>query len=260
MKKIIKERFPFLIPLLGPAYAAFRDWRFRFTSWQVRYNQPGLITEAACDFMNDERYLRSVQVAKEACGRYDLDRGGDWRMYLGCWAAEHAKNLEGDFVECGVDRGIMSRTQVEYIGFKNLKKTFYLVDLFGVSLDPNVLSPEELKLEERSQGYNHSVVEVRKAFHDIPNVKVFQGSVPEIFPSFTVEKVAYIHIDMNCVAPEIAAAEYFWDKMVPGAIMLLCDYNIYGRKPQREAFNAWAKTKGVSVLALPSTQGMIIKP
>ena len=71
---------------------------------------------------------------------------------------------------------------------------------------------------------------------------------------------AYGHIDMNAAEPEMTEIEFFWDKLNPGGIILLCDYNIFGQKEQRYAWNAWAKSKGVSILALPTTQGMILKP
>ena len=74
------------------------------------------------------------------------------------------------------------------------------------------------------------------------------------------KKFAYVHIDMNAAEPEMAAIDFFWDKLNPGGIILLCDYNIFGQKEQRYAWNAWAKSKGVSILALPTTQGMILKP
>src|SRR5262249_15861145 len=133
--------------------------------------------------------------------------------------------------------------------------------LFEVGRDKSLLSQEELKIENRpGGGYDHSYEGAKRAFATIPNVEVIKGSVPSALASLPIKKVAYIHIDMNSVAPEIAAAEYIWEKMVPGGIMVVCDYNIFGRKPQRDAFNEWAKSKGVSVLALPSTQGMILKP
>jgi len=65
---------------------------------------------------------------------------------------------------------------------------------------------------------------------------------------------------MNCVIPEIAAAEYFWDKLVPGAAIVLDDYGWIGCEEQKYAFNEFAKRKGVPILCLPTGQGLIIKP
>jgi len=69
-----------------------------------------------------------------------------------------------------------------------------------------------------------------------------------------------LHIDMNCTLPEIAAAEYFWDRLVSGAAMLLDDYGHGGHEEQKYAFDGFAKRKGVEILSLPTGQGLIIKP
>jgi hypothetical protein len=65
---------------------------------------------------------------------------------------------------------------------------------------------------------------------------------------------------MNCAAPEIAAAEYFWDKLVPGAVIVLDDYGWKIHYEQKEKFDRFAARKGVRVLALPTGQGLIFKP
>jgi hypothetical protein len=75
-----------------------------------------------------------------------------------------------------------------------------------------------------------------------------------------IDKVAFISIDMNCVLPEVAAAEHFWDRMAPGAVMLLDDYGFVSYEEQKRGFDKFAADKGVEILALPTGQGIIIKP
>jgi hypothetical protein len=72
--------------------------------------------------------------------------------------------------------------------------------------------------------------------------------------------VAYVMIDMNAVVPEIAAAEYFWPKMVSGAIMCLDDYNWVHHIHQKIAFDKFAEERGVKILNLPTGQGILMKP
>ncbi len=73
------------------------------------------------------------------------------------------------------------------------------------------------------------------------------------------EKVCYLSLDMNIPQPEIAAAEYFWDKLVPGAVILLDDYNWPKCKDQKAAFDDFAKRYGTTVLSMPTGQGLMIK-
>ncbi len=84
--------------------------------------------------------------------------------------------------------------------------------------------------------------------------------IPDTLPQVKAEKVCYLLIDMNCAAPEIAAAEYFWDKLVSGAAIILDDYGWDGHIVQKQAMDEFARRKGVSVLQLPTAQGLILKP
>jgi len=59
-----------------------------------------------------------------------------------CWFADMVKDLEGDFVECGVNTGAYSRAVIEYINFKQTDKTFYLLDTFE-GLDASLITKEE---------------------------------------------------------------------------------------------------------------------
>ena len=64
---------------------------------------------------------------------------------------------------------------------------------------------------------------------------------------------------MNCVEPEIAAANYFWNMLVNGGIVLLDDYGWTNRLEQKNAFDEFANKNGLKVLPLPTGQGLIIK-
>jgi hypothetical protein len=65
---------------------------------------------------------------------------------------------------------------------------------------------------------------------------------------------------MNCAPPEVAAAEYFGDRLTPGAFILMDDYGYVGSDAQQIALDAFALKRGVNVLSLPTGQGLIVKP
>lgn len=59
-----------------------------------------------------------------------------WRAHVACWAAKHALSLEGDFVECGVHTGLLSRTICEYLDFGRTGRNFWLFDTWtGIPTD-----------------------------------------------------------------------------------------------------------------------------
>ena len=73
------------------------------------------------------------------------------------------------------------------------------------------------------------------------------------------EKVAYLHLDMNCAPPEVAALEYFWQYLVPGAFVLLDDYAYRGFECQKAAMDKVAAEKNSKIVSLPTGQGLLIK-
>jgi O-methyltransferase len=48
--------------------------------------------------------------------------------------------------------------------------------------------------------------------------------IPDTLPQVKSDRICYLSIDMNNAAPEIAAAEYFEDRMISGGIIVLDDY------------------------------------
>jgi hypothetical protein len=65
---------------------------------------------------------------------------------------------------------------------------------------------------------------------------------------------------MNCSQPEIAAIQFFWDRLVRGRFVLLDDYAYYGYLSQKTAMDRFAQEKGVKILSLPIGQGLLVKP
>jgi hypothetical protein len=231
------------------------------------YRTDGLMTFHVCHFMNDPKF-REAYAHGHAVGSWDYEPI-QWRAYVCCWAAARARDIEGDFVECGVWRGGLARVVTRYVDFKHLPKKFYLLDTFE-GIDASLVTPEERKIfdpdalnryhydrREKSNAYES----VKASFADLPNVELVKGRIPESLSGVKCEKVAYLSIDMNNATPEIAAAEYFWPKMSSGAMMILDDYaGSEQYRVQRQAFDKFAADRGVQVLNMPTGQGLIFKP
>ena len=71
--------------------------------------------------------------------------------------------------------------------------------------------------------------------------------------------IAFCHIDMNCSPPEIAALSCFWDRLVPGAMVLLDDYAYCGYQPFKDGVNRFAEEKGLIIASLPTGQALLSK-
>ena len=223
----------------------------------LNYAEDNLYTSNNADFLKDERFLDAY--------RAGVDVGPDlnirWRTYVVCWATRHASQLPGDFVECGVNTGVFAKASIRYTGFENLEKTYYLLDTFA-GLDPAYSTREEMRYSDEARyAENGSLFErASEAFSLHPNVKIIRGSVPETLPLVKADQVAYLSLDMNCVEPEIEALRHFWDLMVTGGIVLLDDYGSPWQTDQKTAHDTFFRGKGLEVLALPTRQGLVVKP
>jgi O-methyltransferase len=225
------------------------------------YKQDGLITRHNTDFLHDPRFQAAYNIGAKVGKWQEKGFRLQWRVHVLCWAAQHALHLEGDFVECGVNTGGFSRAVADYVNFQNENRIFYLMDTF------NGLVEQYLSDTEKARGINRDYIQyaetydyTKNIFSDFENVKLIRGPIPDTLEQVNVEKVAFLSIDMNNTVPEIAAAEYFWEKLVKSAIIVLDDYGWQMHIEQKQAFDKFATERGTQVLTLPTGQGIIIKP
>lgn len=227
------------------------------------YDRDGLRSIHNSDFLDDRRFLKAYDRGIQAVGK---DYRWNWRVHLGLWAARTATQIPGDFVEFGTNRGFMSSAIMEDLDWDRTGRNFYLLDTFS-GLDERFITDEERRsgiLEKnRSQldnGFYATTVEpVVANFSSWKNVTIIPGPVPLTLDRLGKGPFAFVHIDMNCAPPEIAALKFVWDSLTPGALVLLDDYAYSGYSPQKLAIDALAEELGFEVLSLPTGQGLIAK-
>jgi hypothetical protein len=230
------------------------------------YAQDGLLSIHSHAFMQDPRFNAAYARGVKAIGGADLYRF-HWRVHIALWVASIGSRLDGDFVECGVNKGFVSSAIMEYLDWNSIGRDFYLLDTFA-GLDDRFVSASEREsgsLEKNAKSlesgfYVTGADSVRANFAQWPRAVIIEGAIPETLTQVTSQQVAYLHLDMNCAPPEVAALTYFWDRLVAGAPVLLDDYAYHGYTPQRLAMDEFARTHGVVICSLPSGQGLIIRP
>lgn len=228
------------------------------------YDQDGLWTVNNHDFMSEPSFRKAYA---RGCLATSSDYTWHWRVHIGLWAALTASKLAGDFVECGVNRGFLSSAIMDFLDWDSLNRTFYLLDTFE-GLDFRYVSEEDFKYGARERNtimlesgfYVRSVESVKANFSQWKNTRIIQGTIPETLNQVETQNVAFLHLDMNCSPPEIAAIDFFWNRLLPGAIVLLDDYAFIGHKPQKSAMDAFVQAKNISIASLPTGQGLFIKP
>lgn len=232
------------------------------------YDANNLVTwYQSVDFMSDKRFLSAYQRGMDSNHQIMRPPGSrddihiEWRVAIACWAAQHATRLSGDFVECGVNTGIVSLAVCEYVDFNATGKSFWLFDTFCGIPPEQITKTEQIlgRSDESSALYPECYEIAKRNFMPFSNVKLVKGRVPDTLTSVSITAVAYLHLDMNIAYPERAAIEHFWPKMPVGAIVLLDDYGWSPYRPQKEILDDFAKKNGVEIMMLPTGQGLLIK-
>jgi hypothetical protein len=226
---------------------------------EALYSEDGLWTLHNCDFRDDLAFRAAYARGVRAAG---ADYNWRWRVHIGLWAAATAAELEGDFVECGVNRGFLSSAIMEFLDWDRLGKNFWLLDTFD-GIDESILAGEELaSVQARDHSnpfYVRGAEEVQANFAEWKNVRMIVGSVPGTLNQVSAGRIAYLALDMNASAPEIEALKFLWARLVPGAIVLLDDYAYEGFPEQHKAWRAFAADRGLRLASLPTGQGLLIK-
>lgn len=223
----------------------------------IRYPfaEDGLATLHNSDFANELRFQRAYALGKQTGSWHDHDLR--WRIHVLLWCASWAAQLPGSFVECGVYRGGFARAIIDYTDFGTLNKSYHLFDTFD-GFDPAQLNGAERQTIFSTYRYEECYADVQREFAAMPFVQLIRGAVPQSLVN--VGPVAFLSIDMNCVAPEIAAAKFYWPHLTAGAVIVLDDYGFALHHQQKQAFDELAKNWGVEILSLPTGQGLIFKP
>jgi len=235
-----------------PGAARLYD-RLRLT-FAATYREDGLVTTHNCDFIDDPEFSAAYASGEQ---QQKMD-GIRWRAHTALWAASHAKHLDGDYVECGVYRGFLSKSIMTYLDFKNMPdRQFYLFDTYD-GLVADMVTEDDTAAHRND--YEDCYDFVKRSFADYSNVNIIRGPVPDILPSADISKVAYLSIDMNCTQPEVDALDYFWPRLVSGGVVVLDDYGFPGHEAQKAGADRVAESVGVKVLTLPTGQGLLVKP
>jgi hypothetical protein len=228
------------------------------------YAEDGLVSAHAGGFREDARFRDAYARGVQASGGVDPQFA--WRIHVALWVAETGLRAEGDFVECGVNAGFCSSAILHYLDWNRQGRRFFLIDTFAGPVLEQFTAEESqagrmevAKAAIAAGAYVTDLERVRANFAEWPSVVVLPGAVPDVLPMAPVEKLAFLHIDMNCAAPEVAALEYFWDRLSVGAGVLLDDYAYVGHECQRRAMDEAARRLGRSVLALPTGQGFLLR-
>jgi O-methyltransferase len=241
-------------------FFGIRDWS-QFvgglnTAIQALKSGSGLFTgdnlitfEKNLSFLGDEKFMKAFNEHTST----NIEKGIIWRIATVAWGAANGLRLgQGDFVECACYKGITARIVCDYLDFGSQPdRHYYLYDLF----EHDASMPHHHMPEHSNTLYE----EVQQRFAHLSNVTITQGRVPDSLAEARPDSIAFFHLDLNNAQAEIGALELLFDRMLPGAVMVLDDYGWSGYRMQKILEDDWLGRRGYRVLELPTGQGLLIK-
>jgi len=232
-----------------------------------QYRADGLaVTRRNLGFLRDPRFDEAWR--KAAAGAAAAFPNGDvpdvrWRAHVACWAAQHAMRHDGDFVECGVFVGLLSLTVCHFLDFAKLDRSFFLFDTFAGIPDRGLSEAERRSAAWLNRELYFDCYDVTKRnFAPFPNAHLVKGILPESLGEVAprMPRIAYLSMDLNATKAEHDVIVALWDRLVPGAVVLIDDYGFAGHDSQQAMWNAFASDRLLAIATLPTGQGLLIKP
>jgi hypothetical protein len=92
-------------------------------------------------------------------------------------------------------------------------------------------------------------------------VTFLKVDLPRVLDEVGLENKAirFIHVDLNASQPEVDSLKILWDKLLPGAIVLLDDFGSPEFIDSNLAVKKLASELNFHILRFPTGQGLIVK-
>lgn len=167
--------------------------------------------------------------------------------------------LEGDVAECGTRKGKSALYMIEAC---ERNRDFFLFDSFEGLSDP-VPGKDTIKTAFKSNGqeriFNENLSEVSERFASFENVHIMQGWIPDRFAEVADNKFVLVHIDVDLYQPTLDSLEFFYERLLPGGLIVCDDYGSGAYPGARSALDEFFADKPEKPVELPQGQAFIVK-
>jgi len=142
---------------------------------------------------------------------------------------------------------------------------FWLFDSFK-GFSPQYSSPEDFPdnpgfLDFANSFYRQEGIYeyVSDRFARFVNVILVRGDLPEALDGVGVERIGFLHVDLNSPRAEAAVLERLFDRVVAGGVIVFDDYGWKMFRKQKEAEDDFMRRRRYEILELPTGQGLVVK-
>ena len=178
-----------------------------------------------------------------------LDDPINERLYILQQFAKRQRKLNSNFVEVGIYAGMSMFFMAEYCDNK-----FIGIDSFeGLSQPISGVDTDYFKQGDLTCPIDYAT----KYLSRYKNIELVKGWVPEVFSSLPDINYSLVHVDVDLYEPTKASIEYFWDKLLPGGVLICDDFGssktIGAKKAMLEFFGE------DSIIEFSTQQAFVIK-
>jgi O-methyltransferase len=180
----------------------------------------------------------------------------DDRLYVLATLLQQAlATCPGHAVECGVYRGGTARLLLDTMRATKPDRRLFLCDTFSGMPETDPAAD----LHRKGDFSDTSLERVRAYLGDAREVSFVPGIIPESLAPLAAERFCFVHVDLDLYSSVIAAARFFYNRVVPGAFLIFDDYGFASTPGARRAVDEFFGDKPETPLALASGQCIVVK-
>ena len=208
------------------------------------------------EWLHDREYLAAWGQFPEATPGVKDRRFVLWSL------AKSLASLEGDTAECGVFNGGSSFLMCLARADQPEPFPHHVFDSFEGLSEPQGSDVPDRPESFRWKAHDLSVGEdvVRRNLARFDFVTLYKGWIPDRFAEVADRRFSFVHIDVDLHQPTWDSLDFFYDRLVPGGVLLCDDYGFTTCPGARRAFDDFIRPRPErSVVHLPTGQGLVVK-
>lgn len=193
-----------------------------------------------------------VKIRKQVLGRSMLDTR---KLHVFYNLARTKTGQPGDIAEIGVYKGGTAKILCEVFGADSARPRIHLFDTFEGMIE----TKNSDEVFEKGNLSDTSVESVREFLGNPGYVDFHKGPIAETRCVAEDLQFKFVHIDVDLYQSHKECIDYFYDRLLPGGIMVFDDYGALSCPNASLAIDEFCKERGIHSVYLYTTQAIIIK-